>query len=235
MGTGRHHQAVEQARNPRQSTLKGNIMGKFNEIASGKATETVLRLAVQPETSQGKSSLVVSRVRDTANRNTKKRGRNYTTEERRRGAIKCASVKRDRAYSAIDRELSWYVKSEELQCIFVYNHRFILIEFCKTALPWMKPEWARRQYGAYIKARLKFFEGKLPVFNLAILVNKIRDGMAKKAGKPVPAGMFESMKGWVHRLSSNPFKTSYRHIGAEWLNRMGIWAQWIDCETGEVL
>ena len=209
-------------------------MGKFSEISAGEVSpKTVLQFGVQP--SRKSRFCAGSREETLANCNTRKKPRNYTTEERRRGALKCAVVKRDRAYAAIDDYLACYVKIEEYQSHFDEKRRFSLIDFCRQALPNIGAHWARRQYGAYIKARLKYFEESKPVFNLASLVNKIRAGLAKKRGMPTPTGIFESMKGWVHRLSCNPFTTSCRHSGAEWIDRMGIWGRIIDCDTGEVL
>ena len=155
----------------------------------------------------------------------------YSAEERSRGGISTANRKREKAHDSIDQFLAIYVA--DLENANVPKARFVLIHFVRGAMPWLKnPVAAVRRYGDYIKARLVSFSDRQPVMNLASLINKMRQAVAKRLGRAMKA-MFSEFPGVLHRLASNAFKTSHRHSGAWWLPKFGIWGFFEDADTGE--
>lgn len=159
----------------------------------------------------------------------------YTTEERRRGGINRAAKARAVIHDLIEEHLPIAIKLSEMDCQLVddFKSKFVMAQFVRDYLPLKSTKDAVRNYGAFIKAKLKYYETTIPVMNMGRFIDKIRAGLAKKNAKISTVPIFQQMKGVIVRLSSNIYRTTCKHEGGEWICKMGIWGYFVNTETGE--
>jgi hypothetical protein len=148
--------------------------------------------------------------------------------------VKCGEKKRARAHDAIDQGIGAYVNMLAVEW-WDPKRRFVMSRFIRDVLPNLTDvKDAVRRYGDYIKARLKYHEESGPVMKMGMLIDKIRARLAAKAGKPAPVPLFQSIPGYLHRVSSNIWKTTSRFCGANWMPNLGCWAYFVSPD-GEIV
>lgn len=159
----------------------------------------------------------------------------YTREECVRGAINRAAKARAVIHDLIEENLPLAIalRNQDTSTYQDVKLKFVMSQFVRDYLPLKNAKAAVRHYGAFIKAKLKYYENSLPVMNLGNLIDKLRLAYAKSKNKPVKPPLFASMKGVITRLSSNVFKTSCKKEGGGWVLKLGMWCYFTDTETGE--
>jgi hypothetical protein len=152
----------------------------------------------------------------------------HTHEERSRGGKNKAALIREANYTIIDAKLPEYLAAVGREKCFV------MARFIEYALPHLKDvKGAVIRYGAYMKARLKYFVDMECVKAFGRRIDAIKRGIAKKAGKLFAGGLFETMNGYFMRVCGKPSKTSNRFAGAAWQVTMGCWGYFENRDTGE--
>lgn len=144
--------------------------------------------------------------------------REYSTEERRRGAIHKAEAQRDRAHAAIDSLIGPWIAALNTQ-------RFVMKAFLAVACPWLTNHKAAvARYGLYIKHKLVEYRDTLPVRKFVKFVDAIRAALAKRLGRKAPPKTFDTIKGFVRRISSFRDNTrSMRTPGCTWMHNIAVW------------
>lgn len=159
----------------------------------------------------------------------------YTTEERSRGGTNRAAKARSVIHDLIEEHLPIAIKLSEMDCAIMQDtkRKFVMAQFVRDYLPLKSTKDAVRNYGTFIKAKLKYYETIVPVMNMGRFIDKIRAGLARKNSKISTVPIFQQMKGVIVRLSSNIYRTTCKHEGGEWIIKMGIWGYFVNTETGE--
>lgn len=157
--------------------------------------------------------------------------REYSKEERVRGAINRAKNARERAHCDIDSQLWDYLDS-----IIHNNERFVMSHFLTMACPYLKNSRAAvARYGEYIKAKLKAFDSHDSVIKLQSLINSMRKAVSKRLGKTFKA-LWSNQPNLIQRVSSNVWETSWRNkVSAIWNCNLGAWIVEVCQETGEYI